>query len=204
MAHRQPSPQRHVRLKVSDRYVPAFFGLLRSGFSTDITTGCSLEDMLCSQVGIAPDYLQGRVQTVFLNHSPVDDLSSATVPDGAVISLSAAMPGLNGAIMRRGGPLAQLRQSISHTSDAVCDPSSSPGRITIKFFNLIAKEIGPQFLSRGIVVSGSALDELLESQTPDFRQNIISAELDDSACPVDHLLAQKWPDADILLQVQPN
>ena len=203
MGHKQASPQRHIQLKVTDRYVPVFLELVRSGFSADITIGCSLDRILSTQVGIDPDYLQDRVQTVFLNNSPVDDLSSATVADGAVISLSAAMPGLNGAVMRRGGPLSQLRHSISHASSAVCD-TSAPGRIKLKFFNLIAKEIGPHFLSRGIVVSGTELGELLENQTPDFWQAVTAAELDNTPCQVEHLMDQKWPDENILLQVQPD
>ena len=203
MGHKQVSPQRHVHLKVTDRYLPIFLGLIRSGFSADITIGCSLDQILSTQVGIDADYLQERVQTVFLNNSPVDDLSSATVADGAVISLSAAMPGLNGAVMRRGGPLSQLRHSISisHASSAVCD-TSAPGRIKLKFFNLIAKEIGPQFLSRGIVVSGTALGELLESQTPDFWQAVTAAELDNTPCQVEDLMDQKWLEDNILLEVQ--
>jgi hypothetical protein len=203
MEPKQIIPQRHIYLKVNDRYIPIFLGLMRSGFSADITVGCSLYQILCTQLGIDPDYLRDRVQIVFLNSRPVDDLDSAAVADGAVISLSAAMPGLNGAAMRRGGLLSKLRQSISHASDAACDPSA-PGRITLKFFNLVAREIGPQFLSRGIVVSGAALIELLESQTPDFWQGVATAELDNKPCQVELLVDQKWRHEDILLQVQPN
>jgi hypothetical protein len=194
---------RQINLTVINRCLPLFLGLVRSGFWADIHTGCSLDEILCTQVGIAPDYLQDRIQTVFLNNSPVDDLSSATVPDGAVISLSAAMPGLNGAVMRRGGPLSQLRHSISLTSDSICE-RSVPGRITLKFFNLIAREIGPQFLSQGIVVSGSAIGELLESHAPDLRQGITSAEVDNTPCRVEVLMDQNWLDEQVLLQVKPK
>jgi hypothetical protein len=199
--HQTMEPMRHVQLDVPEDRLPVFFGLLRNGFSADVAIGCDLEQMLCNQLNIAPDYLRDRIQTVFLNHSPVDDLSCAAVPDRAVISLSAAMPGLNGAIMRRGGPLARLRQSISHTADAVCK-TVAPGRITLKLFNLVAKELGPQFLSRGIIVSGSALGELFTSQTPAFWQRVISVEVDRTPCQVDHLVDQIGPEEDILLQVQ--
>lgn len=203
MESERVSPRHQIHLKVAERYIPIFLGLLRSGFSANITIGCGLDQILSIQVGIDPDYLRDRVQTVFLNSSPVDDLNTAIVADGAVVSLSAAMPGLNGAMMRRGGLLSQLRHSISHASDAVCE-TSAPGRITLKFFNLVAKEIGPQFLARGIIVRGTELGELLENQTPDFWHSIASAELDSTPCGVDHLKDQKWSDEKVLLKVQPK
>jgi hypothetical protein len=196
-------PQRHIQLAVSSDSIPLFFGLLRSGFSVDLNVGCSLEDMFCDQLEIAPDYLRNRAQTVFLNSSPVDDLASASVPDEAVISLSAAMPGLNGAVMRRGGPLAGMRHSISHAPDQVCS-QSSPGRITLKLFNLVAKELGPHFLTRGVVVSSKALGELLMRQPGSFWQSIKSAEIDGSPSKVDDLTLHDWPEQDVLLKVRPN
>jgi hypothetical protein len=196
-------PQRHIQLTVASDSIPTFFGLLRSGFSIDLNVGCSLEQMLCDQLGIAADYLQNRAQTVFLNSSPVDDLATATVPDKAVISLSAAMPGLNGAVMRRGGPLAGMRRSISHAPDQVCS-QSSPGRITLKFFNLVAKELGRQFLARGVVVSTKSLGELLAMQTSNFWQGVLSAKIDRSPCKFDQLSLDKWPEQEVLLEVKTN
>ena len=196
-------PQRHIQLAVAADRFPMFFGLLRSGFSVDLTVGCSLEHMLCDQLEIAPDYLRDRAQTVFLNSSPVDDLASASVPDEAVISLSAAMPGLNGAVMRRGGPLSEMRRSISHAPDQVCR-QSSPGRITLKLFNLVAKELGPQFLIRGVVVSSKALGELFRQQPRSFWQSVKSAAIDGTPCEVDQLILHEWPEQEVLLKLQPS
>ena len=199
--HKTSRPQRHIQLAVPSVSIPLFFGLLRSGFLVDLTVGCSLEHMLCDQLEIAPDYLRDRAQTVFLNSSPVDDLASASVPDAAVISLSAAMPGLNGAVMRRGGPLSGMRRSISHAPDQVCN-QLSPGRITLKLFNLVAKELGPQFLARGIVVTSKALGELFKRQTPDFWQEVKSIAIDGSPCRVDQLILHDWPQQEVMFQVQ--
>ena len=193
--------QRHIRIGIVADSIPVFFELLRSGFSADLTVGCNLEHLLCKQLDIAPDYLQNRVQTIFLNNSPLDDLASTAVPDGAVISLSAAMPGLNGAVMRRGGPLAELRRSISHSPDEVCR-QPFPGRITLKLFNLVAKELGAQFLARGIVVTSTALDELFKRQAPNFRQSVKTLELDGSSCRIDERILQDWPEQEVLFQVQ--
>jgi hypothetical protein len=196
-------PRRQIQLAVAADKFPLFFGLLRSGFSVDLTVGCSLEHMLCDQLGIAPDYLRDRAQTVFLNSSPVDDLASASVSDKAVISLSAAMPGLNGAIMRRSGPLSEMRRSISHAPDQVCR-QLSPGRITLKLFNLVAKELGQQFLTRGVVVSSRALGELFRQQPRSFWQSVQSAAIDGSPCEVDQLTLHEWPEQEVLLKLKPN
>ena len=195
--------QRHLRIGIVSESIPVFFELLRSGFSADLTLGCSLEHLLCNQLDIAPDYLRNRVQTVFLNNSPLDDLASAAVPDGAVISLSAAMPGLNGAVMRKGGPLAELRRSISHSSEEACS-QPFPGRITLKLFNLVAKEIGPQFLSRGIVVTSKTLDDLFKRLPHNFWQGVKSVEIDGSSCRIDERILQDWPEQAVLFQVQPS
>jgi len=196
-------PRRQIQIAVAVDRFPLFFGLLRSGFIVDLTVGCSLEHMLCDQLEIAPDYLRDRAQTVFLNSSPVDDLASASVPDEAVISLSAAMPGLNGAVMRRGGPLSEMRRSISHTPDQV-GSQLSPGRITLKLFNLVAKELGPHFLTRGVVVSSRALGELLMLQPSSFWQSVNSAAIDGAPCEVDQLIIHEWPEQEVLLRLQPK
>jgi len=196
-------PQRHLQLGIVADRIPVFFELLRSGFSADLTVGCNLEHLLCNQLDIAPDYLRNRVQTVFLNNSPLDDLASAAVPDGAVISLSAAMPGLNGAVMRKGGPLAELRRSISHSPEEACS-QPFPGRITLKLFNLVAKELGPQFLARGIVVNSRALGELFRRQTPNFWQGVKSVEIDGSRGRVDEGILQDWPEQEVMFQVTPT
>ena len=107
----------HLTIKISESFIPSFLGLIRSGFTAYVTVGCNLQDILSNQLGIEENYLQDRIQTIFLNNSPVDDTAGTTVDDGATISLSAAMPGLNGAVMRKGGILASLRHSISHAPE---------------------------------------------------------------------------------------
>ena len=142
-----------------DEALPQFHALFQQGVGVSIQTGTSLEDLLCCQWQISRDYVMGRISTLFLDSKPVDDLPSAVVHDGATLALSGAMPGLIGATMRRGGVLASFRTGITY-----CEPSGSDkvgrGRITLKLFNLLIDELGPQFLARGIWVSRSRLVEL--------------------------------------------
>jgi len=142
-----------------DDTLPAFRSLFQQGVGVTIQVGTSLEDLLCCQWNIDRDYVMDRISTLFLNSKPVDDLPTAVVHDGATLALSGAMPGLIGATMRRGGVLASFRNGITY-----CETSNGNaggrGRITLKLFNLLIDELGPQFLARGIWVPRSQLAEL--------------------------------------------
>jgi hypothetical protein len=191
----------HLTISVSGNFISSFLGLIRSGFTADVTVGCNLQDILSNQLGIEENYLQDRVQTIFLNNSPVDDTAGATVDDGATISLSAAMPGLNGAVMRKGGILASLRHSISlHQSNVCIEPRQ--GKIKLKLFNLVAKEIGPDFLARGILVKGQALAQIIATQTPRFWQSVKYVEIDNARYEAEQLRTFNLSTQDVFLQVR--
>lgn len=142
-----------------DNALPAFRSLFQQGVGITIQIGTSLEDLLCCQWHIDRDYVMSRISTLFLDSKPVDDLPAAMVHDGAVLALSGAMPGLIGATMRRGGILASFRNGITYCTTSGDDTGGS-GRITLKLFNLLIDELGPQFLARGIWVRRSRLAEL--------------------------------------------
>ena len=139
--------------------LPAFRTLFQQGIGVTIQTGTSLEDLLCCQWQISRDYVMNRISTLFLDSKPVDDLPAAVVHDGATLALSGAMPGLIGATMRRGGVLASFRNGITYCETSEGD-AGGRGRITLKLFNLLIDELGPQFLARGIWVRHSRLAEL--------------------------------------------
>lgn len=106
-------------------------------------------------------YIEERIQTTFLNFKPVDNFNTAIVNDGSTIALSAAMPGLVGATMRKGGRYAALRLEISQKKEGACFSADS-GSVTVKMFNMIVKEIGPLVLKNGFFFSGKTLMEHLK------------------------------------------
>ena len=142
-----------------DDALPAFRPLFQQGVGISIPIGTSLEDLLCCHWNIDRDYVMSRISTLFLDSKPVDDLPSAVVHDGATLALSGAMPGLIGATMRRGGILASFRNGITYCETSG-DDEGGRGRITLKLFNLLIDELGPQFLARGIWVPRPQLAEL--------------------------------------------
>lgn len=157
-----PLPHRLVELK-SDQ-LPCFYPLLQKGVRIPAEVGCSLKSLLCDQLAIPEAYVTERITTIFLDNHPVDDLEHAIVRDGSRIALSAAMPGLVGATMRRGGFYASLRQGISQLAQNGSMDHDN-GVVTIKLFNLLLAELGPTLLARGLLPERNDLDELRQSLT---------------------------------------
>jgi hypothetical protein len=152
-------------LKINTKARKSLLHLLESGLRLDVMVGCSLARLLCEQVGIPKDYLDNRIQTLFLNAKAVDNVDTAAVADGAVIALSAAMPGLVGATLRKGGTFSGLRAAISQR-DTAAGEDLFPGTITLKLFNLVAEELGPDLLARGVLFPGKRLADYLHTAAP--------------------------------------
>jgi hypothetical protein len=148
---------------MSGSAVSRFFPILGEGFLIEGPGGETVEGLLQKAAGISRLYLKDRVQTVFLDGRALDDFSTATVGDGATLALSAAMPGLAGAVLRRGGFYAAMRRQISHEADG---PATAARRIvvTVKLFNLVARDLGPGLLERGVLIPGSQLKDFIARQ----------------------------------------
>ncbi|MGB9082359.1 MAG: hypothetical protein WCD00_13755 [Desulfuromonadaceae bacterium] len=142
--------------------LPAFYPILQKGVMVPATVGCTLKSLLCDQFAIPSDYVTDRITTVFLDNRPVDDLERTIIQDGSRVTLSAAMPGLVGATMRRGGFYAALRQGISHVVDSGAATDES-GTVRLKLFNLLMAELGPLVLARGLVLEPGELSDLLRN-----------------------------------------
>jgi hypothetical protein len=182
-----------VRIKIvtaEDGLAP-FLQLLQQGFTVEAQTGCSVDAFLTGQLGLAPDYAKNRIQTIFLNGKPVDDITTARVEAGATLSLSAAMPGLVGALLRKGGVLKSMRESISYTCTAPSAPEDCQP-VKVKFFNLIARELGPAFLAHGIRVKGEDFADLISSPSDRFWSSIQSISVDANAAEAAELKALDW------------
>jgi hypothetical protein len=142
--------------------LPAFYPLLQKGVTVPATVGCTLKSLLCDQFAIPADYVTDRITTIFLNNSPVDDLDRTIIHEGSRVTLSAAMPGLVGATMRRGGFYAALREGISHVVDSGSTAGES-GTVRVKLFNLLLAELGPFVLARGMILEPDELSDLLHN-----------------------------------------
>jgi len=170
-----------LTLKEDSRLSLLLNGVFRQGVQVEILAGSSIRQVIVDQLGIAEDYLENRVQTLFLNGKPVDDVDARKVSDGSILALSAAMPGLAGATLRKGGKYAAFRQQISLCSNSPV-PVLRKGRMTLKLFNQVTEEQGPAVLRKGIGISGGdLLDVIRKAQDQSLLQEILKVEVNGNA-----------------------
>lgn len=192
-----------LTLFVNPKLVPLFFQLLGYGFYVNVQTGCSVKELLCNQLGIHEDYLAQRIQTIFLNAKVVDDVNSAIVSEDATMALSGAMPGLVGSIMRSGGVYAAMRSQISHEINNQTSPLKM-GKITLKLWNLVVKELGPTFLQQGIWIKAEEVRSFIERHGEALKTDCKAVELKDKPVEVDRLRKAEWNTKMVILQVNPE
>jgi len=164
-------------LVVRDALVPLFLGLLSQGVIIFIQAGCSLKELLCDQLSIQAEYLDARIKTIFINSKAVDDVNSTIVENDSTLALSGPMPGLAGATFRRGGFFSGMRSQISYDKTPSV-ASKSTGKISLKLFNLVAKELGPGFLERGVWLKREQLENFISENADQLNSAFISATLD--------------------------
>lgn len=187
----RPEYPSYQTLTLTLNRTPNFCQILQGGFQIDVQVGCSIKQLLCEQLHLELDYVENRVSTIFLDGKPVDDMETAIVNEGSTLALSAAMPGLVGATMRRGGYYAKFRSVISHQQKGASHESAK-GAITVKLFNVLAEELGPGFLSRGVRLKAQNLKVFLENRPASFWNSLESARLDDKEMSMEELQQMKW------------
>ena len=101
------SDNQNIEMTLQTDLISRLYPMLSAGFKVKAQTTCSIKDLLCRQIGISEDYLEKKIQTIFLDGKAIDDVDEPLVLDGSRLSLSAAMPGLAGTTLRRGGGIWQ-------------------------------------------------------------------------------------------------
>jgi hypothetical protein len=114
-----------VELVLCDSCLPTFSPLLQRGVMVPLNSEVILRHFLYHHLGLSPEFVEDYLTTIFLNGKPVDDLDQAILRGGDTLALSAAMPGLVGATMRRQGLVASLRSGISHRPEERLESGSS-------------------------------------------------------------------------------
>lgn len=148
--------------------IERFFLLLQQGVKIRRRVGCTVAAFLQEQLGVGPATIE-KIQSIMLDGKPVDDIGSAMIHDGSVLALSAALPGLVGATLRRGGAYSSLRSVITyHETGEACKPGE--GWVTIKLFNQMMAELGPGLLRQGVLVRSPDLAALLAERAEEFRR----------------------------------
>ncbi len=155
--------------------VARFFLLLQQGVKIGRRIGLSVDVFLQQEIGAAPETIE-KIQSIMLDGKPVDDIGSSLLHNGSTLALSAAMPGLVGATLRRGGAYSSFRSGITYHETGT---ASAPGDgwVSVKIFNLLMAELGYDLLRTGVLLRSSDLLDFLTERAEEFQQGC-SATLD--------------------------
>jgi hypothetical protein len=150
----------HITVITDPSDAKTYLSLLQEGVAIRMQTGMAVRTFLCERLGLNPSYVSEQITTVFLNGTPVDDLDLALIRDGDRLSLSGALPGLAGALMRRSSVLAPLRGTCPDRRAPAPD-AGREGTLWIKLFNTVLDDLGPGVLRQGVLVRPERLKEIL-------------------------------------------
>ena len=190
----------NLSLTVSPDFIPSFFQFLQCGIQTKAHVGCSIRSFLLDQLRLTPEFIQTRIMTIFLDGKPIDNMDSAILKDGCTLALSGAMPGLVGATMRMGSYYASFRSEISHREEE--SAAIAEGSIVLKLFNIVARELGPTLLERGICVKKKELEDFFKSYSTQYMQKCRQASLDGESINTHGPLEMGLLDQPTLIQLQ--
>ena len=189
-----------LHLTVEEDRVPAFFPLLAKGFTIQTQIGCSVQELITRHLGLSIDYMDNRLQTIFLDGKAVDNVIDAVIRQGSTLALSAAMPGLAGATLRRGGAYASMRRQITHKGQSK-NQLVKDGTITLKLFNRVAGDLGPMFLTQGIWITGKGLQVFFRKAPEYLWAGCRTAEIDGMDCEVDKLVHIEWKQPQVFFKL---
>jgi hypothetical protein len=144
-----------LTLAMPEEAVAGFASLLQHGILYAIDQPVAILPFLLTLPGFTSEYIEKTVQTIFIDGVAADSLDRSLAA-GSTLALSAAMPGLAGAIFRRQGLHGSLR---SQPAAKVATNPSASGFITLKLFNSIAADRVRDLLVQGICISGKTLHD---------------------------------------------
>jgi 3'(2'), 5'-bisphosphate nucleotidase len=136
--------------------------ILREGVGIGLRPGLNLRQTMIQDLGFCPTCVEERVQTVFLDGSPVDDIDADHAVPGCTLALAGALPGVAGIAMRRDSPVGVFREGIAHDI-AQAEAATGTGLlpVTLKLFNTVALECLAAVLEQGVELRAGRLAELL-------------------------------------------
>lgn len=197
----------NLQFQIDASGISRFYPLIEKGYWTDVIRGTTIFDFLVKDLGLSAEYVETRIQTIFLNHKPIDDIAAVTLSENDRIAFSAAMPGLLGATMRKAGAYSAMRESISQKTDIRDSGQISSGtrtnvRIFVKFFNLIVKDIGADVLKKGICLTGEVLCDHLHSSGMAVSDKISHIKINNQLSSLESVFARINPTSNVCLTVR--
>src|SRR4030042_280183 len=150
-------PHINISLVAEPKLFEKFLQLLQKGVKVTAQVGSTVRSFLSDDLGVSPADVDKRIQTLFLNGKAIDNPDAAFLKEGSTLALSAAMPGLLGATLRKGSYYARMRNEISYQEQSQAI-TVHEGFVLLKLFNLLSPEIGPAILAGGVWLKGEELN----------------------------------------------
>ncbi len=174
--------------------------MLQSGFVESGRQGDSILAFLLTLDGFTEPYIENEVQTIFYNGDALDDSATALGGETATIALGAAMPGLAGAIMKKGSICGAFRKNRAIVD---IEPSEDPVTVRVKLFNTVARERGPQLLKKGIQIDTKDLRHFLEMR-PRLIEALAEISFGDRSVRPEELIDLLAPHQRIIIKARTN
>jgi len=190
-----------VVFTVKSKQIGIFFELVSTGIMVSAQIGISIKELLCNQLGIDSAYVDDRIQTVFLDGRAIDDVYNTLIEEGSVLALSGAMPGLAGAVFRKGGILSPMRSNFQPIPQND-EKSVSGGVVVLKMFNQVAADLGPAFLKNGIRVAGKTFRDFLDRKLQDLQKICESVIVDGKEYPLTDEMSVDFSSEDVWLSIK--
>jgi hypothetical protein len=197
-------PNLHFACVVEEPLISHFSVLLQQGVTVRSRIGGSIATYLREEIGASSTTID-KIQSVILDGKPVDDIDSARIKDGSVLALSAAMPGLVGATLRRGGAYSSFRSTITY-HETEKDYFTGQGFVRIKLFNLLMAELGPGLLRKGVVIRSEDFHSFAAERSKNFWEGYGQITLDGKHADISIFQNSSWLSGNdhLLLSVSPN
>ncbi len=175
----------HLTVHVHPDNRALFATVLQSGMLVTARSGETIGAFLRGLPGFTTQYIVEEIQTIFLNGTATDDLETPLTGKAPVLAVSAAMPGLAGAIFRKNSLHAALRTTTQTES---VTQHNGHTVVTLKLFNAIARDHGAQLLQGGVRLKASNLATFFLSRAS-LLPLLQEISLDDRTVSADELLA---------------
>jgi len=191
----------NLSLVAEPKLFEKFLQLLQKGVKVTAQVGSTVRSFLCDDLGLSPEYVEKRIQTLFLNGKAIDNPDTAILKEDSTLALSAAMPGLLGATLRKGSYYARMRSEISHQEQSKAIIVHE-GFVLLKLFNLLPAEIGPAVLERGIWLRSEELNQFLKELPDKLADMCTEAKVDGQAVTLKSMAEKDLKSEQVFLKVK--
>lgn len=180
-----------LEIALEPKLLELFLPVFQQGVWIRGVLGRSIRFFLNTYANLSDAYIDQRIQTFFLNHKPVDNIDTTVVQDQDTLALSTAMPGVLGAMLRKGSYYAAMRRSISQQKEKQAI-TVHEGSVRLKLFNLLINEIGPNLLKQGVWVEEDHLRPCLENLVVHVRSQNLDIKVDEEHKKIEELSSIHW------------